>query len=76
MLEGVEKLEELVVDPLAITATADAGRNEYARLFKSVESCARGGRRHRVVSGGDLGAQNGVVRQPKDDLSSNRVCSW
>jgi hypothetical protein len=37
VLEGIEKVEEFVADPLAVAAAAETGRHQDFSLLKSVQ---------------------------------------
>jgi len=71
VLEGVEQLEQLVADPLAIAAAADASGDEHAGLLEAVQRSARCCQRHAVPSGGGVCTHDRLSRQPEDDLAGD-----
>jgi hypothetical protein len=73
VFEGVEELEQLVADPLAVAAPPDAGGLENAALLQPVQGASGGGGSDPVAGGGGVGAHHGLGGEAEDDLAGHGI---
>jgi hypothetical protein len=73
VFEGIEKLEQVVADPVAIAAATNAGWDKDAGLFETVQGTSRRRCGDLVPHCGVVGADDGLCGQPKDDFASDEV---
>ena len=76
VLELVEKLEQFVADPFAISPATHPCRDEHFGVFEAVQRASGGRRRHLIALRRGLGAHDWLGWQTHDDLASHRICSW